>query len=141
MSPEDFFVVHQKGAELITGHQVADVRHVGATPDGTNTFGCVKRTPLGYLQCMFLETEMKVGEVLTAVSALFETLAAEKGIENPVDDGSSAPRRMSSVGHREVIPDEPWFVGGASAATVEKGLEGGMVGDYVVRESVSTPGA
>lgn len=78
VSPEDFFVVHQKGAELITGHQLADVRHVGVTPDGANAFGCVKRTPLGYLQCVFLETEVKVGEILTALSAVFEPTAAER---------------------------------------------------------------
>lgn len=40
-----------------------------------------------------------------------------------------------------MITDEPWFVGSAASAVVEKGLESGMVGDYVVRESVSTPGA
>lgn len=48
---------------------------------------------------------------------------------------------MSFAGHKEVIENEPWFVGSASSAVVEKGLESGMVGDYVVRESVSTPGA
>lgn len=64
-----------------------------------------------------------------------------RGVDNPVDDGSSHARRMSFAGHKEVIENEPWFVGSANSAVVEKGLESGMVGDYVVRESVSTPGA
>jgi len=47
---------------------------------------------------------------------------------------------MSTIGV-ENIREQPWFVGKASSAQVESGLENGMVGDFVVRESASTAGA
>jgi len=145
MSADDFFVVHQKGGELITGHSLADIQYMGPVPDAGNVFGCVKRTaPLDVRVCVFLESAEASTEVLKMLAEVFTAvLKGRPGVENPVDYGmqSGMRRRLSTVGHKEVIEREPWFVGSASSAVVEKGLEAGMVGDYVVRESVSTPGA
>jgi hypothetical protein len=79
-------------------------RYMGPAPEADNVFGCVKRTPLGVLLCLFLEPEAPVTDVLKALSTIIEPTITGKEMENPVDTGlqSGLRRRMSTLGQKEV---------------------------------------
>eukprot|EP00041_Stephanoeca_diplocostata_P034738 m.1200197 g.1200197 ORF g.1200197 m.1200197 type:complete len:779 (-) comp24572_c0_seq34:2227-4563(-) len=142
---DDFHVLHQKTNNVITSLSMRRVRYVGQLPDDDKVFGVVKRDALGMLQCLFFDAHSGAHQILQEMSKVFDMLIKSANLtnyENPVDVGLQAAmkRRLSSVA-AETIDQQPWFVGNADATMVEDGLAGGMVGDYVVRESRSTPGA
>jgi hypothetical protein len=141
LTKESLIVLNQADHYGVVTGTLGEFEYIGQVPGDETTYGVVQRMKLGYLMASFFSTDGPSTPVLKAMKVCYDALVGMSK-ENPVDVGtqSALRRRMSTIGV-ENIREQPWFVGKASSAQVESGLENGMVGDFVVRESASTVGA
>lgn len=142
LTGEQLIILNGSDQYSLVSGALPEFEYFGTIPGNDKVLGIIQRQKLGYLMVSFFATNGPSTPFLKAVKAAYDGIISPDQ-ENPVDDEgqqSALRRRMSTVG-TENIKEQPWFVGTASSAQVESGLENGMVGDFVVRESASTIGA
>ena len=140
VAPEEVNALYADALHTFLGAEAHRVVFGGPVPGEKDMFAVMVQHGVGFTMC-WLFSAARADALLAQMHDALDGAFAARELDNTVEVDVERKRRQHSVAGPEVVADQPWFVGTASKAEVEAALETGMVGDFVVRESASTPGA
>lgn len=133
------------GFDQLVSIQLLQIEFVGAVEGRFEpTFTIIYRHKTGVLMSFLFNVTDDPKQISGELGRYVMVEARAKGLKtksNPFKRLAGSSMVGGGKAVKEVLEDTPWFVGKTARADVEKALEVGLVGDYVIRESASTAGA